>query len=176
MNSTVFLRRITIFTFLPALILFIVHGVRSKYAFPALGLVPLAASAFLGLLLLHRDSVAGLGSPIQLLSASNVFFADTILAGSFLACLILTWIFLAEPWSTGVVILGTYCSVFLMVSFGIHFYFAVGEALHIVTSRTSPFRSLAADYPPLTRDDYAPLTSDNYTDETQNFNQGTMMA
>lgn len=34
----------------------------------------------------------------------------------------------------------------------IHFYFAAAEALHIVTTRESPFKSLAAEYTPLTED------------------------
>lgn len=34
----------------------------------------------------------------------------------------------------------------------IHLYFSVGEALHIITARTRPFQSLAADYVPLTSD------------------------
>lgn len=34
----------------------------------------------------------------------------------------------------------------------IHFYFAAAEALHIVTTRQSPFKSLAAEYIPLNSD------------------------
>lgn len=117
MNSTVLLRQITIAIFAPALIMFIIHGVASHQPFPAIGLVPLAASAVLGLFLLYRDRVAGSGSAIQMLSASNILFADTFVSFFMLVCLILTWVNLTKPWwSSGLVVLGTYCSVFLMVS------------------------------------------------------------
>lgn len=94
----------------------IIHGVGSQYAFPALGLLPLACSTLLGLLLLYRDQVAAFGSPVQMLSPSNIFFADTTIAGLLLACLIPTWVFLDRPNEEGLIILGTYCSVFPMLS------------------------------------------------------------
>lgn len=116
MNSTVVLRRITMISFPPAFFMFLIHGVGSKWAFPVVGLVPLACSASLGLLLLHRDQVAAFGSPLQMLSPSNIFFADSSLTVSLLACLILTWVFLDSPEHSGMIILGTYCSVFLMLN------------------------------------------------------------
>lgn len=116
MSSTVILRKITIYSFPPALIMLLIHGIGSSYAFPALGLLPLACSTLLGLLLLHRDQVAAFGSPFQMLSPSNIFFADSSIAAFLLACLIPTWVFLDRPDDEGMIILGTYCSVFLMVN------------------------------------------------------------
>lgn len=185
MSSTVFLRRITILSFVPAFIILLVHGISSSWAFPALGILPLAVSALLGSLLLHRDRVAALGSPIQGLSPGNIFYADTALAIWYFAFLIPTWMFLSRPWDRGLIILGTYGSVFLMVNLsvsllslrllwrfqltlsesrGIHFYFAAAEALHIITTNRSPFVSLAAEYTPLTeeyRDDLDDIEEGN---------------
>lgn len=115
-NSTVLLRRITIFTFLPACIMCTIHGVATTYAFPALGTIPLAGSAATGLLLLYRDRVAALGSSIRALSSANVFFADVTLAALLLALLVPTWVFLDRPDESEMVVLGTYCSVFMMVN------------------------------------------------------------
>lgn len=116
MSSTVFLRRITILSFVPAFIILLIHGISSSWAFPALGILPLAVSALLGALLLHRDRVAALGSPIQGLSSGNIFYADLALAIWYFAFLIPTWMFLGRPWDGGLIILGTYGSVFLMVN------------------------------------------------------------
>lgn len=116
MSSTVFLRRITILSFLPAFLILLIHGVSSSWAFPALGILPLAVSAVLGALLLHRDRVAALGSPVQALSPENILYADSALAVWYFAFLIPTWVFLGRPWDRGLIILGTYGSVFLMVN------------------------------------------------------------
>lgn len=115
-NSTVLLRKITIFTFPPACIMLILHGVLSQFAFPALCVIPHAASAVLGLFLLYRDRVASVGSPVQALSAKSIFFADTIIAGTFFVFLILTFVFIAKPYDRGLVVLGTYSSLFMMVN------------------------------------------------------------
>lgn len=115
-SSTVMLRRITIFSFPPAFIMLLIHGISSSKPFPALGLLPLAASAVIGSMLLYRERVvAGLGSPVQPLSASNIFFADVLLALWHLGFLIPTWVSLPRQWGEDAV-LGTYCSVFLMVN------------------------------------------------------------
>lgn len=116
MSSTVILRKITIYCFPPALIMLLIHGIGSSFAFPALGLLPLACSTLLGLLLLHRDQVAAFGSPFQILSPSNILFADSAITVFLLGCLIPTWIFLDKPEHEGMIILGTYCSVFPMLS------------------------------------------------------------
>lgn len=116
MSSSRLLRQIPIAIFPPALILFIPHGVASNEAFPALGLIPLAISTLLGLLLLYRDKVAGTGSPIQMLSAVNILFADTIVCFLLLACLIPTWVNPGTRYQPSLLVLGTYCTVFLMLS------------------------------------------------------------
>ncbi|KUI58921.1 hypothetical protein VP1G_06184 [Cytospora mali] len=156
LSTTVLLRRITIFTFPASLLMLTIHGIGSRWAFPALGLLPHATSVVFGSLLLYREHVAALGSPIQALSPSNIFFADVALAVWYLAFLIPTWVLLGAPYDEGWIILGTYGSVFLMVNFAIHFYFAAAEALHIITAREIPFRSLATEYTRLNED---------YTDE-----------
>lgn len=116
MSSTVFLRRVTILSFAPAFFILLIHGISSGWAFPALGILPLAVSAVLGAMLLHRDRVAALGSPVQALSPENIFYADTALAVWYIAFLIPTWVFLGRPWHRDTIILGTYGSVFLMVN------------------------------------------------------------
>ncbi|KUI67522.1 hypothetical protein VM1G_03630 [Cytospora mali] len=156
LSTTVLLRRITIFTFPVSLLMLTIHGVGSRWAFPALGLLPHATSVVFGSLLLYRERVAALGSPIQALSPSNIFFADVALAVWYLAFLIPTWVLLGAPRDEGWIILGTYGSVFLIVNFTIHLYFAAAEALHIITARQTPFRSLATEYTRLNED---------YTDE-----------
>lgn len=102
--------------FPPAFILSVFHGIGSGYAFPALGLLPLAGSALMGLSLIYRDKVAAFASPVQALSPSNIFLADGVLSISLLAVLIPTWVFLARPNDEDMIVLGTYCSVFLMAS------------------------------------------------------------
>lgn len=114
-NSTVLLRRITIFTFPPAFFMLIIHGVGSHYAFPALGLLPHAVSVTFGSVLLYRDQVLSSGSPIQALSPTNIFYVDVGLAAWYFAFLIPTWVFLAKP-REDMIVLGTYASVFMMVN------------------------------------------------------------
>lgn len=118
-SSTVFLRRVTILSLPPAFIILLIHGVGSSWAFPALGILPLAVSAMFGALLLHRDRVAALGSPIQALTPENIFYADSSLAIWYLAFLIPTWAVLHRPWQHEMVILGTYGSVFLMINLSV---------------------------------------------------------
>lgn len=115
-NSTVFLRRITIFTFPPAFIMLIIAGVEGNRVFPALGLIPQAASVIFGYLLLYRERVIALGSPIRAFSPSNTFCVDMALAIWYLGFLIPTWI--ALPWQRDepLIILATYSSVFMMVN------------------------------------------------------------
>lgn len=119
MSSTVFLRRVTILSFVPAFIILLIHGIASSWAFPALGILPLAVSTVLGALLLHRDRVAALGSPIQALSPGNILYADAALAVWYFLFLIPTWVFLPRPSDEGLIILGTYGSVFLIVNMSV---------------------------------------------------------
>lgn len=117
-STMALLRRITIFTFLPAFPLLLAHGIASGKAFPALGLLPLAGSAILAALLVYRDRVAAIGSPIQSLSPSNIFFADLLTGILLLAFLIGSWISLTNTrwYETPLIILGTYGTVFLMIN------------------------------------------------------------
>ncbi|KAK0377958.1 hypothetical protein CLIM01_04694 [Colletotrichum limetticola] len=166
------LRRLEIIAFPPALILLIAHGIASERAFPALGLLPLAASALLGLFVLNRDAVAALGSPIQALSESNIFWADCLLAVFHLSFLIPSWILLTDPWHEPLIVLGTYCTVFMMFDLpsfsrltiffrGVHLYIVLPQALHFLVSRscecphcrsvskTGFFSSTVSEYTPL---------------------------
>lgn len=114
--TTILLRKIAIYIFLPAFPLLLAHGIASGKALPALGLLPLAGSALLAALLLYRDRVAAIGSPIQSLSAANVFFADALLALTQLGMLIGSWVILTDTWRhNSELILGTYATVFMMV-------------------------------------------------------------
>jgi hypothetical protein len=54
---------------------------------------------------------------------------------------------------------------------GIHVYFAAAEALHIVTTRQTPFQSLAAEYTPL-NDDYTSTSRDDIEDMPVNVGDG----
>lgn len=125
MSSTVFLRKFTILPFVPASILLDVHGVLSSFAFPALGMIPQAGSAALGLLLLYRDQVAALGSPIRAFSSANIFCADLLLAVTFLAMLIPTFVLLGQPEHEDMIILGTYGSVFMIINLYVCCYSAL---------------------------------------------------
>ncbi|GJC78352.1 hypothetical protein ColLi_01190 [Colletotrichum liriopes] len=138
-SSIVTLRRLEIFAFPPAFILLIAHGVASERAFPALGLLPLAASAVLAAFILNRDAVAAIGSPIQSLSESNIFWADCLLAVFHLAFLIPSWALLTHPWHEPLIVLGTYCTVFMMFD--------------LTVAKTGFFSSTVSEYTPLSDGD-----------------------
>ncbi|GKT61679.1 nucleosome binding protein [Colletotrichum tofieldiae] len=147
-SSIVTLRRLEIFAFPPAFILLIAHGVASERAFPALGLLPLAASAVLAAFILNRDAVAAIGSPIQSLSESNIFWADCLLAVFHLAFLIPSWALLTQPWHEPLIVLGTYCTVFMM------FDLRSCTCPHCRTvAKTGFFSSTVSEYTPLSDDD-----------------------
>lgn len=114
-SSVALLRQLTILSFPPAFILLLIHGIAAEIAFPALGLLPLAASALLGALILHRDQFAAAGSPIQSLSSHNVFIADVTSAVFLLAFLVPSWIMLTDAPSP-LIVLGTYGTVFMMLN------------------------------------------------------------
>lgn len=114
-TTTLFLRQTTVYSFPPAFILLLIHGILAEAAFPALGLLPLAASAVLGLFILNRDRVAALGSPVMSLSPHNIFVSDVALAISLLAFLIPSWIMLPQA-HRDLIVLGTYGTVFMMVN------------------------------------------------------------
>ncbi|KAK8045915.1 hypothetical protein PG996_013979 [Apiospora saccharicola] len=166
-----FLRRIAIAQYLFAWILLLAHGIAAEMALPALGLIPLTFSALLSGLLLHRDALSAAGSPIQTLSAQNVMFCDLAIAGLQLLVLVFSWIDLSNEWrhSMSQTILGTYGTVFLMLDCGIHFYFALTEIFHILTSprcECPHCRSIHSrgrggiSLPTDENDEYTPLQSD----------------
>ncbi|KAL2878931.1 hypothetical protein SGCOL_005629 [Colletotrichum sp. CLE4] len=145
--KTVTLRRLEIIAFPPAFILLLAHGIASERAFPALGLLPLAASSVLGLFVLNRDAVAAIGSPIQALSESNIFWADCLLAVFHLSFLIPSWILLTDSMR------------------GVHLYIILPQAMHFLVSRscdcphcrsvtkTGYFSSTVSEYTPLSDGD-----------------------
>ncbi|KAL1650365.1 hypothetical protein SLS58_001182 [Diplodia intermedia] len=135
-SSASLLRRITIFTFIPAFPLLLSHGIVSHKPFPALGLLPLAGSVVLGCFILYRDRIAVSGSSTQKLS---VFFADVLLAIMLLAFLIVTWVTLTlKDWGCerSQIILATYGTVFMVVNCVIHLYFAGLHLLHKMATRS----------------------------------------
>ncbi|KAF2095903.1 hypothetical protein NA57DRAFT_78678 [Rhizodiscina lignyota] len=128
-HLTFFLRKTTVFTFPPALILCVVHGIVAECAVPALGLIPLFASAVLGAFLMYRDKIAFSGSPISLTRA-HVCLSDFGLGVALIAILIPSWIFVPQCWQhRGDIMLGTYATVPLMINFAIHVYFFAANGL-----------------------------------------------
>ncbi|OLN95752.1 hypothetical protein CCHL11_02718 [Colletotrichum chlorophyti] len=164
-SNNIILRRLTLFPFPPAFILLLAHGLASEQAFPALGILPLAASAVLALFILNRDVVAALGSPVQALSESNVFWADVLLAALHLGFLIPSWILLIQPWRREQIVLGTYGTVFMMLDLGVHLWIALPQVIHLIASRncscphcrsaakTGYFSSNVSEYTPLSDGD-----------------------
>lgn len=113
--TTVVLRKITIASFPFAFTLLLIHGIITNRSFPALDILPLAASALLSVLILRRDLLAALGSPIQALSESNIFAADLALLVFDLIFLLISWATIRDPWDRGQIVLGTYGTVPLML-------------------------------------------------------------
>lgn len=111
-----FLRKSTVFSFAPAFILCIIHGIVAEMAVPALGLIPMFFSSLLGAFLMYRDQISFGGSPITLTRA-NILFADLALGTGLLLILILSWIFV-PGWRSdgGQVMVGTYATVPLMLN------------------------------------------------------------
>ncbi|OHE91454.1 hypothetical protein CORC01_13226 [Colletotrichum orchidophilum] len=162
---TVALRRLEIIAFPPAFVLLLAHGIASERAFPALGVLPLAASAVLGLFVLNRDALAAVGSPIQALSESNIFWADCLLTVFHLSLLIPSWILLTDTRHKPLLVLGTYCTVFMMFDLSVHLYIVLPQAVHLLISRscdcphcrsvtkTGYFSSTVSEYTPLSDSD-----------------------
>lgn len=112
---SIFMRKLTIFSFGPAFFLCIIHGIIAEVAVPALGLLPQAASALLGAFLLYRDQIAFAGSPVSLTRA-HVCASDLGLAAFLLLILILSWADMANRWSRSDIALGAYATVPLMLN------------------------------------------------------------
>ncbi|KAK1573949.1 uncharacterized protein LY79DRAFT_524815 [Colletotrichum navitas] len=135
-GNNVVLRKVTIITFPPAFILLLIHGIITNCPFPALGILPLFASAILGLFIIRRDLVAALGSPIQALSPSNVFYADLSLSTFHFIFLFISWATIRNPWDRGQIVLGTYGTVPLMIDTAIHLYLLLPVIGHMLARRS----------------------------------------
>lgn len=122
LNLTIFtksvphtLRAISIITFPPGFLLLLICGIESGRVNPAISIIPLFFSSAFGVLLLANERKCGCqssgltGTPIHLV-------VDLLLGVGLLVCLILTWVFLPQSWHGGQVMLGTYCTNFLLVN------------------------------------------------------------
>ncbi|KAJ2955735.1 hypothetical protein NQ176_g11377 [Zarea fungicola] len=131
------LRRVNIWTFGPAFILNLLHGITTGCVFPALSLVPLAMSAVQCAFLEHPSlRPTGLGSSSILLTPRNIFITDALLSGSLFFCLLGSWInmsVMAYP-GVGGVILGSYCTIFIMSSYAIHTVYGTLHIMHALSS------------------------------------------
>ncbi|KAI1079250.1 hypothetical protein F5B20DRAFT_544178 [Whalleya microplaca] len=144
------LRILTGASFLVAFPLCLAHGVVSHSPVPAVGLVPLAASAAVNVFLVSRqakprssgDSVEhGEGvdadeTPAETDHPVLTFAVDTILAAALMIVLVFTWIRLGSR--AELAMLAAYSTIPLLVSFFSHLYLAVRElfiglALHDLT-------------------------------------------
>ena len=114
-HLSLFLRKVTIFAFPPAFILCLIHGIIAEVAVPALGLIPMFASAVLGAFLMYRDKISFGGSPVSLTRA-QVCLADFGLGVALIGILIPSWIIVPQSYPRGKVMLGTYATVPLMMN------------------------------------------------------------
>ncbi|KAJ6447296.1 hypothetical protein O9K51_02071 [Purpureocillium lavendulum] len=129
------LRYLSIATFPVGIALLIAHGVKSHRVVPALGLLPLAGSSLISTLSVRRRKTLAAWSPVHSIASHSIFFADLALSLGFLAVLIPSWITLSHRrWSDGynnsIVILGTYCTVLLLLNWFIHTFFTLAYLLH----------------------------------------------
>ncbi|KAL9108679.1 MAG: hypothetical protein Q9227_006625 [Pyrenula ochraceoflavens] len=138
------LRKTTIVVFPPAFLLCLIHGIITNKAVPALGLIPLAGSALLGLFLLYRDKLAGGGSPIRL-TFSQILIADTLLACVLFVILVISWIVVPDEYEGPPTMLGTYATVPLMINIACHCYLAlriVQSSLALASQHHSEYNGL----------------------------------
>jgi hypothetical protein len=92
-------------SFVPAFPLSIAHGVLSSSPVPAVGLVPLAFSASVGIFLISREAKAKQTSSEEGAEGERqisphpvlVFAVDAVLAAALMVVLVLTWIRTAGP-------------------------------------------------------------------------------
>ncbi|KAH0366622.1 hypothetical protein KCU65_g5254, partial [Aureobasidium melanogenum] len=124
------LRTTTLISFFPALGLLIPYGIVSNTVFPALGLVPAFFSAILGLLSLMAN----------FRWSQLVLYMDMFLAISILSILLPFWVLGAgrRQWrdSAGVVMLGTYGTVSLLMNFWIHVFFVLRHLFRMCNTLT----------------------------------------
>ncbi|KAH8895752.1 hypothetical protein GQ53DRAFT_819729 [Thozetella sp. PMI_491] len=158
------LRLFNLITFPPALLLLIIHGACANRPLPALGTIPLFASAILSAIILYRDKVVVVGSPIQFLNPSNILIADISIAVIETFLLFITWSTLADHFHKPLIVLGTYGSVFMMVNVAIHFYFII-KRFHIVVRIGPPCEcehcvAVRRQYHPFGQSEHTPLTAE----------------
>ncbi|KAF1998557.1 hypothetical protein P154DRAFT_439078 [Amniculicola lignicola CBS 123094] len=118
------LRAVSVITFPPAFFFLLIQGIASRRVNPAISLLPLFFSSFYSLFLLANERQCGCqasgltGTPIHLV-------CDLLLGIGLLVCLILTWVFLPQHWDGPVIMLGTYCTNFIIVNFLVHLHFTL---------------------------------------------------
>lgn len=159
------LRALTIFTFPPAFIMLLIHGITSSRFNPAMGLLPLSASSAFGAAILYNEKECDCESS-SLIRSPTLYIMDLILGVGLLVALIATWVTLPHQWDGSSVMLGTYGTNFLLINFLVHAYFVVQqlyELLSIIANRTS---CPQCNYSPLTPNagrrrakGYAPLVN-----------------
>ncbi|KAF1850199.1 uncharacterized protein K460DRAFT_300978 [Cucurbitaria berberidis CBS 394.84] len=144
LNLTIFkkstfhaLRAISLVAFPPAFIILLIQGIISGDVNPAIGILPLFFSSAFSALLLANEKKCGCqasgltGTPIHL-----VF--DVCLGVGLLVCLILDWVFMDDSHGeSGMVMLGTYGTNFLICNFLIHLYFVARQLSDALTPGSS---------------------------------------
>ncbi|OCK98375.1 uncharacterized protein K441DRAFT_629401 [Cenococcum geophilum 1.58] len=160
------LRALTIFTFPPAFIMLLIHGITSSRFNPAMGLLPLSASSAFGAAILCNEKECDC-EPFSLIRSPILCIMDLILGVGLLVALIATWVTLPYHWNGSSVMLGTYGTNFLLINFLVHAYFVIQqlyELLPNIANRTTPCPQ--CNYSPLTPNagrrhakGYAPLVN-----------------
>src|SRR3569833_1229145 len=102
------LRLATVASFVPAFPLCLAHGITSGAVVPAVGLVPLAASAGIGIALLTGRA--------QALHPSGIFAAAFVQAGSLMVVLVFTWIIEPRGRDAGRAMLASYATMPLIAN------------------------------------------------------------
>ncbi|KAF4453481.1 hypothetical protein F53441_3866 [Fusarium austroafricanum] len=128
------LRLVAIASFLPAFPLCLVHGILSKDAAPAVGIIPCAFTLSGNLILLR---IQGSDDPLaqQISRPVPVFVFDVILAAAYMSVLVSTWVMQAHFASLSM--LAAYATMPLLVNFFTHLLLAIqsfytGLAIHSV--------------------------------------------
>jgi hypothetical protein len=101
------LRLTTILSFLPAFPLCLAHGIVSHAPVPAVGLVPLAVSAAVGIALLQRRKPT---------HPAAICAADLVLAAGLMVVLVFTWITAPRSHHGGLSMLASYATIPLLVN------------------------------------------------------------
>ncbi|KAJ6782924.1 hypothetical protein PWT90_03076 [Aphanocladium album] len=141
------LRRVAVWTFPLAAVLFTLHGLASSDCFPFLGLLPLAVSATHSAMKMYPVLRPGALRNLPVLwSPHTTVLLDTGMA--FLHGLVLlisiVQITTAYHYNTGEVMLGAYCTVFLIVVGSIHGMYAMYYVLRFVNEFMDHYQRLAA--------------------------------